>query len=120
LFGPMGHLPVACFQILLWGGEMVEGDCGYRGEPMKSRLPLECLLESDKRVKDCARARHETVNCRFKQWGCLHETYRHDLKDASFNFCPCCCCHHATPYQQGRNLVCLYVLSNIEWCDSME
>jgi hypothetical protein len=56
------------------------------GNPMKICLPFECLSESDKRVKDCARACHETVNRHFKEWGCLHETYRHDLKHRSTVF----------------------------------
>jgi hypothetical protein len=53
---------------------------------MKIRLPFEYLSESDKRAKDCARARHETVNRRFKQWGCLHQTFCHDLKHHSTVF----------------------------------
>ncbi len=43
-----------CLKEKLRGGEMVEGDRGYRGEPMKIRLPFECLSESAKRAKDCA------------------------------------------------------------------
>jgi len=29
-------------------------------------------------MKKVARARHETVNGRFKQWGALHQIFRHD------------------------------------------
>ena len=65
---------------LLAIGEMVEADRGYRGEPTKVRLPHEYVNRSDKRAKDRARARHETLNGRLKTWGCLNQTYRHHLK----------------------------------------
>ena len=65
---------------LLAIGEMVEADRGYRGEPTRVRLPHEYVNRSDKRAKDRARARHETLNGRLKNWGCLSQTYRHHLK----------------------------------------
>lgn len=58
-------------------GEMVEADKGHIGEPHKVRTPRDHVSQSDKRAKDRARSRHETVNRRLKQWGCLAETYRH-------------------------------------------
>jgi len=58
---------------------MVEADAGYRGEPTKIRTPSDYLSAEDKTNKSNARARHETVNRRLKQWGCLKKVYRHDL-----------------------------------------
>ena len=60
--------------------ERVEADDGYVGEaPQKVKCPAsftnpEETLQMQKRV----RARHETVNKRFKQWGCLSQRFRHD------------------------------------------
>jgi hypothetical protein len=59
-------------------GEMVEADGGYKGEPEKIRLPYENLSNADRRAQRRARGRHETVNRRFKQFGCLQNTFRHD------------------------------------------
>jgi hypothetical protein len=57
-------------------GEMVEADAGYRGDfrvscPSDWRTPKECAM------KKAARARHETVNRRFKQFHCL-KNFRHN------------------------------------------
>lgn len=54
-------------------GEMVEADAGYRGEPARVKLPS----DDDDGMGAVARARHETVNKRLKQWGCLHRVFRH-------------------------------------------
>jgi len=62
-------------------GERVEADKGYRGEYNKVDLPQDCV-SSDRdqvKVKKNVRARHETVNRRLKQWGCLSQTFRHEL-----------------------------------------
>ena len=48
-------------------GEKVQADLGYRGEPDYIVLPTG-VNDIGQRV----RARHETVNKRFKQWGILH------------------------------------------------
>ena len=58
---------------------MVEADNGYRGENQYVRLPGHFVSWADFRAKVNARARHETVNRRFKQWGCLKQVYRHDI-----------------------------------------
>lgn len=63
----------------LENGEMVEADRGYRGEPTKIRLPVDYVTESQKKKKSKARARHETVNRRFKQFGALGTRFRHDV-----------------------------------------
>jgi hypothetical protein len=64
---------------LLPPGEKVEADAGYRGERAKIRVPADYLNEADRRAKAGARARHETVNKQFKQWGCLGKKFRHPL-----------------------------------------
>jgi len=55
-------------------GEKVEADRGYQGEPR-------CITpqEGNDRAKT-VRARHETANKRLKQWGCLKELFRHDIR----------------------------------------
>jgi len=59
-------------------GEMVEADKGYRGE-RTVRTPRDFVSWTDKRAKDKARARHETVNNRLKQWKAIgKEAFRHD------------------------------------------
>jgi hypothetical protein len=66
----MQHIPA---------GEKVEADAGYRGQRDKIRTPGMFVSRSDQRAKANARARHETANKRLKQWGCLSQTYRHEL-----------------------------------------
>lgn len=60
-------------------GERVEADFGYRGEDLV-KTPLG-RGESKERVamKSKVRARHETINGRFKSWGALRARFRHDL-----------------------------------------
>jgi hypothetical protein len=60
-------------------GEMVEADRGYRGEPTKIRTPVDYQTRREKKRKSRARACQETVNKRFKQWGCLKQCFHHDL-----------------------------------------
>ena len=62
-------------------GERVEADDGYVGEspqyvkcPASFTNPAE-TLEMQARVRN----RHETVNKRFKQWGCLLNRFRHGI-----------------------------------------
>jgi hypothetical protein len=59
-------------------GEMVEADNGYRGEPNHARTADGFVSPADDRAKQGARARHETVNRRLKQWGCLKNVWRHE------------------------------------------
>ena len=65
----------------LKNGERVEADKGYRGEPTKIDLPQENIggLQSQMLVKKKVRARHETVNARFKEWGALKNKFRHKI-----------------------------------------
>ncbi|CAB9508315.1 expressed unknown protein [Seminavis robusta] len=59
--------------------EMVEADRGYTGLPFDVRTPDDYMNEADKIAKSHARARHEIINRRLKQWGCLGQKFRHDL-----------------------------------------
>jgi hypothetical protein len=57
-------------------GEMVEADRGYRGEPTKIRVPVDYMDREQRKQKNRARARQETVNRRFKQYGILGQRFR--------------------------------------------
>ena len=72
---------------MLEGGEMVEADRGYRGEPGRIRVPVDYATPIQKAEKNTARARHETVNWRFKQFGSLSNRFRHRVsrKDLSLH-----------------------------------
>lgn len=65
---------------LLRAGEKAEADKGYRGELGTIRHPGVYISLADRKAKKSSRARHETLNRRMKQFGCLQQTYRHDLK----------------------------------------
>lgn len=60
--------------------EMVEADRGYRGQPDKVRTPDDYRSSAERDLKKLARARHETVNRRFKQFNVLKLHYRHNLQ----------------------------------------
>jgi DDE superfamily endonuclease len=51
--------------------ERVEADKGYRGEPLYVSCPHDFSSDAKKDAKAKARARHETINRRLKQWSCL-------------------------------------------------
>ena len=57
--------------------EMVEADNGYRGQNIKVRLPDHFVSHADGRAKIRAAYRHETINRRLKQWGCMKQRWRH-------------------------------------------
>lgn len=57
--------------------EMVVADKGYAGD-IKTCTPFEAKNDNHKRFMSRARARHETINGRFKNWSCLAQTWRHD------------------------------------------
>ena len=61
-------------------GEMVEADNGYRGEPKHIRIKDDYHSKMERKEKERIRARHETVNRRFKQFKILHDVFRHNLK----------------------------------------
>jgi hypothetical protein len=56
---------------------MVEADRGYRGED-KVCTSDDVVSTADDKAKKRASARHETVNGRLKQLGCLKQVFRHD------------------------------------------
>jgi hypothetical protein len=58
-------------------GECVIADRGYKGEP-RVHTPYHAKDMDHYRAMSVARARHETVNGRFKHWNVLRNMYRHD------------------------------------------
>ena len=70
-------------------GEMCEADKGYRGESSKIRVANVYQTLHEKKQKDRARNRHETLNKRLKQFGILGKKYRHKLEDHRLYF-DCC------------------------------
>ena len=66
--------------------EMVEADAGYRGEPRKIRSKDDFHSSKERKEKERIRARHETVNRRFKQFNILGHRFRHDLSLHKFVF----------------------------------
>ena len=84
-------------------GERVEADKGYRGAPDKVRTPGVVVSLADQRAKKRAAQRHETVNRRFKQWGCLKQDYRHNINRHGVYFgCVAVCTH--TMLENGEPL----------------
>ena len=83
---------------MLLEGERVEADDGYRGEPGSIDLPGERLGRErvnllgqwqQRRRKGWVRARHETINRRFKQFQCLNRVYRHGVGTHALCFRAC-------------------------------
>ena len=64
-------------------GEKYVCDSGYYGP--RAEKP-NGLNNADQRMKQVARARHETVNARFKLFGALSEVFRHSPKDHGIVF----------------------------------
>lgn len=92
---PCGRFPdITIFRRKLNGllrrtGESCEADKGYRGERETVQLPDEGITiggQTQKKLKQRIRSRHETVNARFKSFGCLSQRYRHKLRDHCFCF----------------------------------
>jgi DDE superfamily endonuclease len=65
----------------LEAGERVEADDGYIGEaPHHVKCPRSFTNPKETtRMQQLVRSRQETVNARFKDWGCLKQSFRHDL-----------------------------------------
>jgi DDE superfamily endonuclease len=59
-------------------GERVEADAGYRGEPLFISIPEDYDSEEHRKSKSRARARHEQINRRLKNFECLHQLFRHN------------------------------------------
>ena len=60
----------------------VEADDGYIGErPQKVKCPKGAAnCASTEAIQQKVRNRQETVNCRFKSWGCLKQVWRNDIR----------------------------------------
>lgn len=59
-------------------GELYVADGGYADGGQNSDTP-NGLNDDDQRMKKVARARHETVNRRFKEFNILHRVFRHNI-----------------------------------------
>ena len=64
---------------MLSPGEKVEADLGYCGDLLKIRHAGVFVSYADRRAKRRARARHETVNNRFKKFNVVYQKFRHDI-----------------------------------------
>ena len=71
---------------LLDKDEMVETDAGYRGEAEFIRNKHDFENDQEDKEKSELRARQETVNRRFKQWGILQERFRNDKQKHQMAF----------------------------------
>ena len=54
-------------------GEFVEAEKGYRGEYYHVITPVDYKYDKELHPKEQVRARHETVNRHFKQFGALKQ-----------------------------------------------
>ena len=62
-------------------GERVEADNGYVGAADKVKCPDNpCNPVANEGMQSRVRSRHETINGRFKTWGILKNTYRHNIR----------------------------------------
>ncbi|KAL3924013.1 MAG: hypothetical protein SGARI_006112 [Bacillariaceae sp.] len=81
---------VAMLKNMLAKGEMIETDAGYgyhgAGTCGFVRSRDDFFSKAEKREKSELRARHETVNHRFKTWGILKQQFRNDRKKHQFVF----------------------------------
>ena len=61
--------------------ERVEADDGYIGEAPKHVKTPNMFTQQEEQLamQQRVRNRHETVNMRFKQWGCLRQKFRHGV-----------------------------------------
>ncbi len=60
-------------------GKRAVADRGYRGEPAKCSIPNRQDSAEVRLFKSRARARHESVNARFKNYGSLNGNFRHGI-----------------------------------------
>ena len=92
-----GPFPCSCADITIFrmglksllyeAGEKAEADRGYRGEKNTISLPSDDVITwKDKWQKNKIRSRHETVNTRLKNWNCLGNKFRHDIRKHSCVF----------------------------------
>jgi hypothetical protein len=95
LFGSMGLFYSVTGQTLIsfvfqWLGEneRVEADDDYRREtPSHAKPPRSITFDEDlEPMRARVRSRHETVNKRFKHFGCMNKRFRHNLNKHSACF----------------------------------
>lgn len=67
-------------------GKRIIADSGYRGEPVKITTPSMNDSAEVKEYKNRARARHETLNKRIKDFGMIRLVYRHDHTNHGISF----------------------------------
>ena len=79
-------------------GERVEVDDGY-SDPVCDGPTDMCLKPGQIKIKSLVRARHETVNKRFKQFQCLKNIFRHEIVKHRYVF----------------DAVCVITQINIQW-----
>jgi len=75
--------------------EMIEADGAHTGMPFHCWIKNDCYNQANKEAKAAARARHETINRRFKQFRCLDNRYRHDRSKHKIVFQACAVCVQA-------------------------
>ncbi len=67
--------------------ERVEADDGYRGNaPSHVKCPRTTSNDQVAAMQSRVRSRHETLNERFKNWGCLRDRFRHDVNKHAASF----------------------------------
>jgi hypothetical protein len=72
---------------MLEHGERVEADKGYRGEAPQHCITPDCPIEPNRvGLHRRVALRHETVNKRFKNWGCMAQRFRHSVQKHSACF----------------------------------
>ena len=68
---------------LLLPSEYVLVDKGYKGES-KCITPYDDKCKRHRKAMSKLKVRHETINGRLKNWGCLYQTWRHHQDKHSF------------------------------------
>ena len=86
------------------GDERAIADKGYRGHPEFLDTPWTYLDNIHQKArKSLARARHECVNRRFKEWSCLKDLFRHDV------------CKHGVIFHAVANIVQFQLMQKPTW-----
>ena len=76
---------------VLGDGERAEAGDGYRGEPRYAKHPKPAGSHPPmKEMQAEVRSRHEAINKRFKQWGCLKNMLRGNMLEHHKHFRFCC------------------------------
>ena len=90
---PPGECPdISCVRFLfcemLEDGERAEADDGFAGEaPKHFKTPNMFTAQPEAAaMHQRVRSRHETVNKRFKQWGCMRQLFHHGVLEHSAAF----------------------------------